>query len=427
MFYDLLRKIVLGLLVVVLFVSVLAVAFSLVGTWYEDDQAGTALHVTSHIESDPVIIHGYVSTDRASSADDDIHSWFQVVNNGNVQLKGLSFRVRAPGFPDLRFDPVNATIDGNKAVTFSSNTFKPRALEPVKFNITAEFWWTEEGVGQRRRLVTLGPIIFRDPTESRLRLLTRTYVGYLKDLAIPLVIVAVGLWGSGALQMSEVKRTARGLILERVREVAEMHYLFIAATARRVATQLSTLRQKPLANLTENDVHLLTFYVLQLFRHIRDLVNARGGYILHDKDGEEVVAHAQDIYFRMINDNVALMEPRTRAVAHVGSRMDFVEFKDDALPRGAVRDFASELDTWIRGGSNNINVAAAVLRVYAATLSYELNVAYFPFREEWPQLESQDAELGVLDRSGNAEARELARQFRTYSQRQPGRRKRSRR
>lgn len=422
MWFEFARKFVLALLATILVVSVAAIAYSLIAAWREDNQQGTALLVTSREEKDPVVIQAYVSSDRVSS-EDEFECWFTVYNTTGANIRNLEL---AP-LQLLPFGTLKMTtkVQSRTVVRYESNKTKPTTSDPVRFNISASFSWTEDGAA-RYRLVTVGPIVVREHDESRLATLSRTYVGYLKDLAVPLLIVALTIVGTRYVQKSEVRRTSRASILERVRDYAEKYYLYMVSTARRIANAVEEVQRKQLQKTTADELDRIAFLLLQMFRNARELAVQRGGYILPDKDGEQVVVNAQDLFFRLANKVIAPVESRARAVAHVGARMDYHEFKDDALPRPAVRDYRERVRIAVTSGDRRLRLIAAVLRVYAATLSYELNVAHFLWREEAPMLELDRNELRELDLSGDADCRKLAADFRAYEKQQPKRWKRLR-
>jgi hypothetical protein len=407
-------------------ISVAAILITLAQAWTDDDQAGSALQVTSLVEGDPVVIQAFVSTDRAAPTD-TVRWWFHF-QNGSIydDITDVTVSWQGAGFHAVASDAQRIDrIEKEQSHTFSLEKVVEPTDRPVRFNLTGEFVWTRNG-SQYRRLVSIGPIVVSEPTDSKLRTLSRTYVGYLKDLAIPIVIVWLTIVGSRLLKESELKRTAQGLLLERVRETAESHYLALVGSARQAATRLDAARAKPLATLADLDVDLITYYLLRLFSTLQGLVNSRGGYILPDKEGEEIVAKAHALFTRLITSTVSDMESRVRATAHVTQTMNFADFKDDAVPRPAVRNFRHAVSNWITSGHPNIVVVAAALRIFASTLSYEINVAYFSWYEEWPELTIEQQDLAGLKYSIVPEGRTLATDFIRYRGKQRARRNRAR-
>lgn len=414
----------LALLLIVLIgvISITAIVVSLAGTWNDDDQAGTALYVVSRDENDPVMIQAYVSTDRVGPKD-AVQCWFQIHNGGQEDIKNVTLvNWQAPGLRELRFPiKTTATLAAGKSAMFKAAETGSDTNRPVKLNVTAEFSWLAND-SERRRLVTIGPILLREPSGPRWKAVSKRYVEYLKDLAIPVLLVWLTIVGSRLLKDSELKRASRGVLLERVRVAAEAQYLVLIASARRAATLVTSMRSKPLNGLTDDDFDLLAFFLLQLFSNLRDVVNLRGGYILPDKEAEEVVADAQNLFTRLLNERVVNMETRTRATAAVPAKATFPEFKDDALSRSAVRSFRQNLRAWTISNHPSTIVLAAALRVFASVLSYEVNVAYFSWYEEWPRLAVDKQDLLDLETSGNPGAIKLAARFRAYERRQEKRR-----
>jgi hypothetical protein len=419
------RRALLVVLFLVVVISVVAIGITLGEAWTDDDDAGSALQETSAVEGDPVVIQAFVSTDRAAPKE-TVRWWFHFQNGSSNDITDVEVSWQAAGFHTVASDSQRiGKIEQQQSHTFSLEKTVEPTEKPVRFNLTGEFAW-KRNRSQYRRLVSIGPIVVREPTDSKLRTLSRTYVGYLKDLAIPIVIVWLTVVGSRLLKESELKRTAQGLLLERVRETAESHYLSLVGSARQAATRLIDARKKTLTNLTDTDVDVIIYYLLRLFCTLQGLVNSRGGYILPDKEGEEIVANGHAVFTRLINETVSDMESRIRAMAHVTQTMNFADFKDDAMPHPAVRNFRRAVLNWITSGHPNIAIVAAALRIFASTLSYEINVAYFSWYEEWPELSVDEQDLEALTYSTVTAGRTLATDFFRYRGRQRARRKRAR-
>lgn len=390
--------------------TVVAIIIGLATTPEEDaEHVITPLMVVSHRDGDPVLIDAFVSDDRPTT-NEHVYCWFRVrTSHGtieNVELRNWY----APGFGKLTFPQRRAErASSDKPFTFVSTGGV--ATTPLNFAMTAEFSWLASGA-THQRVVALGPIIVETRQSRRLRKVSAAYLGYMKDLALPLMVAWFTLVGTQALKRAEWERTAREAVLERVRNSSGN--LRLAAKAMNIARRFDTIRAKPLGQSTEDDFDIAAYMVLQLFSAIRELMNANGGYILPGKDGEEIVAFSQDLFYRLVNREIIDMESRTRAVKHVSPTMDFADFKDDALLRSSVKQFRLCLKAWLSSGDPQIHRAIVLMRIMAEVLMYEINVAYISTHHmEWlPRIEEND--LHILESFGDAESATLSRTIRAY-------------
>ena len=173
-------------------ISLAAVLLNLIGAWRAEEREPRSLtRSVGSREDDAVRINAHLGADRLEPGT-KVDCWLLVHNTSgkaitNVRVIGWD----APGLTRPKFDPATAgSLDSGRGIFFRPYSPIVALTKPARFLVTAEVEWTMDGK-VRRQPVSLGSVLIQDATEPRVFAVTRTYVGLLRDLAMPIGLLLI--------------------------------------------------------------------------------------------------------------------------------------------------------------------------------------------------------------------------------------------
>lgn len=254
---------------------------------------------------------------------------------------------------------------------------------------TAIFSWTGEDGSSSNLGITFGDFVAREWYE---RLGVRFY-SFIKDFALPIVLVALGLlyqsWDKKRENRRQREDQERAQTLQTWNSMlptshryATRHYMPVAAAADGVLDSLKNYR-KALSDKEKSKADQWSergFYSMGLLgRRLRHLGESIGGFYFKDRVGEELAKHSvngfRGLYYwadslRLKNFSLLLdnIDPNETYGTFEQKRS---EPATSPIFNAAFDDFV----TWLHSGKN-YKTSVRNLRAFLAVLQYEMNCPY---------------------------------------------------
>lgn len=401
-----------GALIVLMIVSVSAIVISLFATWYADDSAGEVVNVVVGRADDVVRIQGYISTNRLEPGG-AVDCWFLLHNTGDVPLTDVHLRrFTGLGFQTPKFVPLKQeALEARKSVLFEPAGKQLVAkMDMQTFTATAEFEWKINDV-EHRQQISLGPITVRSATEPRVFALSKAYVGHLKDLFLPLVLLGITAMLTRQQRESETDRASWNLMLAKIHENAERHHLPIQSATSAAARWFAK------ADVTNPaSFNFVTFQVLLFRRRVRVMFERVGGFQFSTREGEQIVVQCESAFLTGLHHNdYVTREELSSARAIVGRYMEPHVFLKTVLLKPEVQKVHAGLIRWATAEPAEAKAAFVALDILAAVILYDINLIYRFWYEDPPdQLDVKTSALADLRASQSASVREIADMYEKY-------------
>lgn len=350
--------------------------------------------------------------------------WFIVQNNGNVPFRDVSMtNWSAPGFRPPGF--VSSVI--KELAPHQSATFRPQPSlvtidSPIHFMTTAEFSWSVSDE-VRHKIVSLGPVSVEGDAEPRLYTVTRAALGYLKDLALPLVLVLFGEFYRKRSQAEaeqqherELDRASWNLMLPKIHENNERYNLPFGNAAYIAAAKFSRADPADPESFDEVTRHVLLFR-----KHAQTLYERISGYYFRTREAELLVQQAESAFMEALKKHVPALVI-SEAVSKTGRFARLHVFKQTTLREPSVLAVRQGLITWKSTDPKGASAAFTVLQILATVLLYDINLIYRFWYEAPPSpLESMAAETEQMRATGLAPFKAVADLYDRYVQLAKGR------
>jgi hypothetical protein len=258
-------------------------------------------------------------------------------------------------------------------------------------NLVCMITWRDSSGRAHQRAVSFPPIETLDFWST----FDRGLLGLLKDLALPIVLLILGVVFRSTEQRRAALQETWNQMLEKSHKNAERHYMPVSAALLRLRTSYDDLPEEALKQkaLRDQDLRLIFADFLVLLVRVRRLVRAIGGFYFKDREGEALAA-AVWYQFRSVMENkvdrvrlesvVIVLGSRDEA-ASVNDRLRKLEEKEkEEAGSGTAR--ASSLpytktcrafEKWIYSGS--FLETLTLLRALELLLDYEMNRPYKPW------------------------------------------------
>jgi hypothetical protein len=263
-----------------------------------------------------------------------------VLNDSDLPLKGLHLALSAPGFAldqqnlACKDSAGTATVDPlppHQSCRFDID-LSPAARSGT-YGITAYLDWNRVQVADHATLL-MGPVtIDRDWGAAKWTRMGRRLVTTLKDLTLPILLVGLGATFASRQSRRDRKRRKQEseqaerqdvhhLLLTRVMELAEQHYLLFVNHARLILNESG----KILGKKPDADPEKLFLQVLFLLKRMEVFRLSKGGIFFKDRPGERTVGAAW--FLLKTRMYAALGDKETaEALAVVKSDWDYATFK----------------------------------------------------------------------------------------------------
>jgi hypothetical protein len=321
--------------------------------------------------------------------------WFIVQNNGNVPFLNVSMtNWSAPGFrPPTFVSSVIKDLAPHQSATFRPQPSLVTIDSPIHFMTTAEFSWSV-GDEMRHKIVSLGPVSVEGDAEPRLYTVTRAALGYLKDLALPLVLVLFGELYRKRSQAEaeqqherELDRASWNLMLPKIHENNERYNLPFGNAAALAAAKFPTADPADPESFDETTLNVLLFR-----KHARTLYERIGGYYFRTREAEELVTKAEWAFVEALKKHVPAVVI-SEAMSKTGRFALLHVFKQTTLSEPTVHAVRQALITWKSTDPEGASAAFTALKILATVLFYDINLIYRFWYEEPPSpLDSMAAE-----------------------------------
>lgn len=286
----------------------------------------------SRLISPPIRLQARLDRNRIEDDSEDTLQ-VRVVNDSSQEpLRSLHLSLVAPGFA---LDQNNLICSGanpdNTILANQSCQFAVKLLPNAKsgvYGIAATVDWNQPRVAGRATLL-LDPItIDRTWGAAQWRRAGARLTTLLKELTLPIILVVLGSILAGRQQSAEARRAeaeklrdearitarteqderqeVRHLLLTRVMELAEQHYLLFASHAKQIVIESEKIRLgKPDAAPDKVFLH-----VMILLKRMKVFRLTKGGIFLKTREGEYAVAAAWalltiSLYGAMGHENTA--------------------------------------------------------------------------------------------------------------------------
>jgi hypothetical protein len=148
-----------------------------------------------------------------------------------------------------------------------------------KFGISTVVGWTDAAKADRRKGITLSPIVVGDTESERVLHFLRGCVNFLKDFALPLALLFLGVRIKRAEEHNALLQQTWNLMLPKVHENVEKYYIPLMSHA------ASVLRY-----VKKNDLGYAFFFYAKFLAMMRQMFDAIGGFYLKSREGEDVVS-----------------------------------------------------------------------------------------------------------------------------------------
>lgn len=396
--------------------AVLLVALMLVniwGTWRRTETIESALDVVSppaRGEND-LRIQAHLDRNRLGTGS-PVGCWFILQNTGTVPMRNVSMsNWSAPGFKPAGF--VSVVVP--ELPPHSSVRFRPRpglvTIDlPIRFMVSAEFSWND-GIETKHKLVgPLGPVVVEGDAEPRLYTVTRAALGYLKDLALPLVLVLFGEFYRKRSQAEaerqherELDRASWNLMLPKIHEYNEQYYLQFGLAAYRAAAALIAANPATPASFDEATRTLLVFR-----KHARVLYERISGFYFRTRLAEQLVTEAENVFVQEMRKYVPA-DVLSEAVGKVTRHVKIHVFKQTVATETSVQSVRQGLVNWKSTEPDGANAAFVALKILFAVLVYDINLIYrFWYDDPPPPLEPMTEETALLLGTASASMQALA-------------------
>jgi hypothetical protein len=393
-------------------VSFTAIVISLFAAWYADDSAGEVVNVVVGRADDVVRIQGHISTNRIEPGR-AIDCWFLLYNMGDVPLTDVHLRrFTGTGFQPTKFVPLKKeALEARKSVLFEPAGKQLMAkMDTQTFMATAEFEWKINGVEYRQQ-ISLGPITVRSATEPRVFALSKAYVGHLKDLFLPLVLLWMTAMLTRQQRESETDRASWNLMLTKIHENAERYYLPIHAATRDAARWFAKTDVTNPASF-----NVVTFQVLLFRRRARVMFERVGGFQFSTREAEQIVVQCESAFLAGLHkDDYVTREELSSARALVGRYMEPHVFLKTVLTKPEVQKVRDGLIRWATTEAAEAKAAFVTLDILAAVIDYDINLIYRFWYEDPPDpLDEKTSGLADLRASQSASVREIVDLYKKY-------------
>jgi hypothetical protein len=325
--------------------------------------------------------------------------------------------VQVPGFqivgptPTL---PISLPAFGSTAQVLS--------LQPTtdqgRFRVTVAYAWTNDKGGDSRDVVSIGPIEIGTEEQQRRIAFVRRVTSLFKDLTLPVVLAALGLWfqkrqseRDELLKKQEIERDEKfkdhqeerdrrqevwGSILPRFHELCECHYLPIVRSLRLV------IQGSQETDWDEAKASEYLFYVLALLRRMKYLRDEKGQIFFNNRTAEHVVGVAWRLFVMRVTAEFTSVkyDAALRLLEPKDSYLDFLEKAQARASRDLIfKDLVPKLQDWIareKSGKpgNDFVKYIQVLKVLREAFYFEANR---PFDEYWyGEKPAFNLEVGIL-------------------------------
>lgn len=362
-----------------------------------------------------VVSSGFVESRRISSGE-PFAVWISFENQSGQTIQALRFvDFRMPGLepegtcwklvnpsdaksprapacrPDIT-DPTRpvgfpATLQPGEAVTATG--YAVRGSRSGDFMLTGVYAWSDESGHQHRAMVPVGPIeIAKDWWNWRARLsedlptvLKDVVLPVAKDLAWPLVFFLLGwMFKAGEQKRSAVQQTWHQM-LPKLHEHTMEFYLPVQSAAQELIGSLDPQSRR--------DSDEPFYFLALLFRRMRAMVNTIGGMYLKDRLGEDIAMDAWNMIFREFVKSFpgdTGIGQKEILVNSISEKETLSEYKKKlssgegyGFPypgRAALARVQNGFKRWVREDPSFQGLVLPLLRVFAATIGYEINRPY---------------------------------------------------
>jgi hypothetical protein len=285
---------------------------------------------------------------------------------------------------------IRPVIEGGQSFTIWGVIRPARAHEKGK--VTAVLSWVDESGNTSDIGITLGDFASQNWYEHwGLR-----FYGFVKDFALPLVFVVLGIayqwWDKRREVDRQEKDQERAQILQTwnnmlptSHQYATKHYMPVAAAATGVVSGLAAYGEALEAkdSIKAAEWTNRVFYTMALLgKRLRHLGDAVGGFYFKDRIGEELVSDSLTAFrnhyymanatvlekFSLLMDNVEVNET-------YGVFLKKLSGVKDPLLEPIFQNAYADFVTWLNSGPN-YKLSLGNLRAFLAVLEYEMNRPY---------------------------------------------------
>lgn len=157
-----------------------------------------------------------------------------------------------------------------------------------KFGISAVIGWTDAAGAERRKGITLSPIVVGDTEQERLLRFLRGVVNFLKDFALPLALLFLGVRIKRVEEHNALLQQTWNLMLPKMHENAEKYYIPLMSHADSI-----------LRYVKKGDLAYAFFFYAKFLAVMKRMVYKIGGFYLKSQAGEDVVSR---LWERMLHE-----------------------------------------------------------------------------------------------------------------------------
>jgi hypothetical protein len=365
--------------------------------WRAPENVRTGALTVRNLKSSGLVVKAWVGSNRASPGS-LAPFWILFENESGRTLTNLRFvefslgetgfvksgRCWSHGLPNC-IEAENTqgfplTINSAESVIVSAELMA--GSDTGRFEPAAVYEWTDWLNNRHRDVITLGPISVVSGREERTIAFGRRFLSVLRDIAIPLLIFAAGIWIQRWSQRYSEVSQLRQNFLPRTLSDAQKYYMPMSS---RLGPLQRSVRNLASAGDEERDEAL---WSLLRFLCQASLVSRKvGGLQFKNRRGEglvgdcyQVIRKASEVHFGKRNLSYAVRE-----MAVDEPFVTFLERLETAAPplvRTAFLEIRGRFGLWIADTVDPLKRYAPVIEVFQLALCFELNAPFLAWYEE---------------------------------------------